>query len=447
MKTILLIDDDQSFREAISHWLIDSGWRVLQAEDGELGLQLAMEHRPDVVLCDLLMPRCNGFQVCRSLRAQKEHLPKTKIFVTTGSAYATDRLNALESGADDYLVKPIMPNELVALLNRATGNGSDQESIKAVLPPNLSPAPVRLKFWGVRGSIPTPGADTVFYGGNTSCVEVRADHEIIILDSGSGIRPLGQALNDEFKGKPINVTLLISHTHWDHIQGFPFFGPAYNPKNEIKILGFEGARKGLENILSSQMESSYFPVSMAEMPGNITIQELKDATFRVGQVRVQAAFLNHPGICTGYRIFTSAGSICYMTDIELVKRMRAEQSVQISAEEEKFARLQDERFALFAEGAEVLILDAQYDATEYKGHIGWGHSCVDDSVAFAIAAKVKRLFLFHHDPDHNDEKISRMVASAREQVAASGSDLIVEAAREGLELILEVKPAVLDGKS
>ena len=447
MKTVLLIDDDKSFREALSHWLIDGGWRVLHAEDGEIGLQLAMEHRPDVVLCDLLMPRCNGFQVCRSLRAQKEHLPKLKIFVTTGSSYSTDRLNALESGADDYLVKPIMPTELVALLNRVAGNGSDNESLKAGPLPDISPAPTRLKFWGVRGSIPTPGAQTVFYGGNTSCVEVRADREIIILDSGSGIRPLGLALNEEFREKPMAVTLLISHTHWDHIQGFPFFGPAYNPKNQIRILGFEGARKGLENILSSQMESSYFPVSMAEMPGNISIRELKDTTFSVGQVRVQATFLNHPGICSGFRIFTSAGSICYMTDIELFQRMRLVQSGQISNQEENFARIQDERFALFAEGADVLILDAQYDAAEYKSHIGWGHSCIDDSVAFAIDAKVKRLYLFHHDPDHDDEKISRMVANAREQVAARNSDLIVEAAREGLELVLEPKPAALHSKS
>lgn len=391
------------------------------------------------------MPRCNGFQVCRSLRAQKERLPKIKIFVTTGSAYSTDRLNALESGADDYLVKPIRPNDLVALLDLAVGSGSGKVSVKAD-PSNVSTAPTRLKFWGVRGSIPTPGPDTVFYGGNTSCVEVRADREIIVFDAGSGIRPLGVALNEEFKDTPVNVTLLISHTHWDHIQGFPFFSPAYNPKNQIKILGFEGARKGLENILSSQMESSYFPVSMGEMPGNISIQELKDSSFNIGQVGVQAVFLNHPGICTGYRIFTSEGSICYMTDFELFQRMRSGKAERISDEEERFARLQDERLALFAEGADVLIMDAQYDAAEYNTHIGWGHNCVDDSVAFAIDAKVKRLFLFHHDPDHNDEKISRLVASARGQVAAKGSDLIVEAAREGLEIILDAKPAILPGK-
>ena len=174
---------------------------------------------------------------------------------------------------------------------------------------NGSTPATQLKFWGVRGSIPSPGPDTIFYGGNTSCVEVRVGSEIIILDAGTGIRPLGLSLEKETKDKPVHLNLLITHTHWDHIQGFPFFLPAYNPKNTVDIFGFEGARLGLEGTLSSQMESPYFPISMQQMPGNISIKEIKELDFKVRGVSVQAQFVNHPGLCAGYRIFTPGGSI------------------------------------------------------------------------------------------------------------------------------------------
>src|SRR4051812_13765624 len=130
-----------------------------------------------------------------------------------------------------------------------------------------------LQFWGVRGSIPTPGPTTVGYGGNTSCVEVRADGELIILDGGTGLRPLGRHLVQEFNGKPLKLTLLLTHTHWDHIQGLPFFSPFYEPKNHLRILGYEGARRGLQNVLSGQMESPYFPIGLPEVPANIQIEE------------------------------------------------------------------------------------------------------------------------------------------------------------------------------
>lgn len=297
----------------------------------------------------------------------------------------------------------------------------------------------RVKFWGVRGSIPTPGPGTVYYGGNTSCVEVRVGAEIIILDAGSGIRKLGLALAAEFKDRPLQLNVLITHTHWDHIQGFPFFPPAYNLKNNVTIYGFEGARQGLQNTLSSQMENPYFPISMHQMPGSITIRELKELSLGIGPVQVKAHFLNHPGVCAGYRLYTPAGSISYLPDVELFQQLRLrwkndhgqarKQALEIVPDE-------DRNILEFIRGSDVLIIDSQYDDGEYEQHIGWGHSCFEDSVTLAIQGGVRRLFLFHHDPDHTDEQISRMVARAREMAVLRQSSLFIEAAREGREVLL-----------
>src|ERR1700736_2300708 len=157
----------------------------------------------------------------------------------------------------------------------------------------ISPSPARLKLWGVRGSLPLPGPGTVRYGGNTSCVEVRADGEIIVLDAGTGIRALGLALDKEFGPQTIKLTLLITHTHWDHIQGLPFFSPAYNSKNLIRIMGYEGARAGLGAILAGQMETPFFPVGLHELQSHLAIEELKDMEFHIGNVGGEAKFANN----------------------------------------------------------------------------------------------------------------------------------------------------------
>jgi phosphoribosyl 1,2-cyclic phosphodiesterase len=264
----------------------------------------------------------------------------------------------------------------------------------------------------VRGSIPTPGPATVRYGGNTSCVEVRSGDDIIILDAGSGLRALGRALLAEFKNQPLSLTLLLTHTHWDHIQGLPFFAPIYDPRCHLRILGGEGARKGLVNALTGQMESTYFPVPFAKLPSNIEIEELKDFNLNIGSVSVRAQRANHPGLCVGYRLLSPDGLMVFFPDAE---------SRPGGADLEMIEFLRD---------ADVLILDSQYDSAEYKKHIGWGHGCVNDSVALAMQAGVKRLYLFHHDPDHDDKRIDSFVKHARRLVVKQKAGLKVDAARE-----------------
>ena len=435
-KTVLIIDDDSEYRQIMSQILQENGWQVFEASEGDQGIELAKEHRPTVVLCDLLMPRCNGYHVCRALRSEPG-LRHVKIVVASGRDFETDRQAAATEGADEYLTKPINPGQLVVLMSRILSKEEIRQK-PPVVASLKAESPGWLKFWGVRGSIPTPGPGTVHYGGNTSCIEVRADGQIIILDAGTGLRLLGRELVAEFDNQPLHLTLLLTHTHWDHIQGLPFFLPVYKPQNQLHILGFEGARHGLDNVLTGQMESPFFPIGLREVPANVCIEELKDLNFNVGPVRVQACFANHPGICVGYRLFASGGSIAFFPDNELHQGQR-----RLPTEGSKptgttlvFARNQDQKLIDFLRGVDVLIMDSQYDAAEYEQHVGWGHGCLDDVVALALQAEVKKLFLFHHDPNHDDAKISQMVAHARKLVAAANGALQVEAAREGLTVEL-----------
>ena len=442
MPTVLLIEDDAESRRATSGLFRRDDWNILEAGDGEAGIRLALEHRPDLILCDLLMPKANGFQVCRSLR---QLLQRTKIIIVSGRDYGVDRTSAIEAGADEYLVKPIRWENLRDVIERvlpATDDGAAQEGPL----PEFNPPSTRVKFWGVRGSIPVPGSSTVGYGGNTSCVEVRADGELIILDAGSGMRELGKSLREEFGDRPIRLTLLISHFHWDHIQGLPFFEPAYDEKNSLRVLGFEGAQAGLAAVLAMQMETTFFPVSLRDLSRTVSIEELREMDFSNGKVTAKAHYLNHPGICMGYRLNTSNGSIAFLPDNEPYDVLKVSQAGPDSSdvsEARAFAAGTRAKLIEFLRGVDILIIDTQYTDEEYAQKVGWGHGSLSSVVSLAVDAEVHRLFLFHHDPNHGDKKIDAMVEAARMLVLESGKPVEVEAAREGAEVWLGLKAASL----
>ncbi len=434
MKTLVLIDNDPLSRALLSQCLAGGGWRVFECDTGEAGLKLVAQHRPDAVLCDLRTPKGNGFKVCRRIREDAQ-FAKTRVVLTGVSRFANDRDTALAAGANDYLIKPIRPADLLATLAQA-----EESAVAPSAAATVVEGPVRIRFWGVRGSIPTPGRETATFGGNTSCVEVRVGSEVIVLDAGSGIRGLGKALMREANGQSMNVSMLVTHTHWDHIQGFPFFLPAYNPKVNVRILGYEGAVHGLRGALFEQMQSAFFPVGLNQMASHVTFEELEDMQFDLGAAKVRTIFSNHPGICLGYRLSTAKGDIVYMPDHEAYERHERERQKVANETSEPgidYARSQDEKVIEFMRDADVMISDSQYDRAEYPTRLGWGHTCADDTVDLAMRAGVKQLFLFHHDPDHDDAKIEAMVAEGQARVKASGSTLVVSAAREGGEFVLE----------
>ena len=289
-----------------------------------------------------------------------------------------------------------------------------------------------LRFWGTRGSIATPGPSTVRYGGNTSCVEaVTTSGRRFIFDSGTGARALGSHLMASAP-KPIDLTILLSHTHWDHIQGFPFFAPVFVPGNRITVCGPKGANSSLPEVLAGQMEYTYFPVDLGSLGAKIEYRDLNEGAHEIDGVRISVQYLNHPAIALGYRIEADGVSLLYLCDHEPYWESLWRSDAE-PGRLESILHDGDRRHAAFMQNADVVVHDSQYTPEEYPSRINWGHSTYTYVTKMAAAANVKRLFLTHHDPTHNDEFLDRVQEAAREVVAAAGSSMRVECAQEGYE--------------
>lgn len=255
---------------------------------------------------------------------------------------------------------------------------------------------MKIKFWGTRGSIPIADPNAMRYGGDTSCVEIRVGKTLFICDAGTGIRRLGASLmtDTEFSG---TGHILLSHFHWDHIQGFPFFRPAFVSGNTFHIYGAFKADKRLEDSLRGQMGSLYFPITMSDMPGSFHFVELLEQDLEIEGCKITSRQLNHPQGCYGYRIESPTGSVAYCTDTEPYPDRLDEKAIEL------------------ATGVDIFICDCQFTPEEYEsGKRGWGHSTWKDAANMAAQAGAKKLILFHHDPYHSDEEVDRMLVKARE---------------------------------
>ncbi len=438
---VLIIDDDPMVAEFASDALSSRGYEVRRAPDGPEGLRAASAFAPDLVILDLMMPGMHGYEVCRRLRADTA-AAKARILITSSKSFASDIDSAKKAGADAYMVKPYTMSALQAqvadLIGAAASNGTvDNEdkdtmtvhtggevSIAAAIDPLKKDVTVR--FWGTRGSSPAPGPDTVRYGGNTACVEVRVGDLILIIDCGSGIRELGLALLREFGEKPMEGHILIGHTHWDHIQGFPFFPPLYLKRNKFNIYSVRGSSKSLERVFRGQMAADYFPVPLHNLASDIHFVEL-EGPVHIGPVTVSYHFLNHPGVAIGFRIEAFGKTVTYVSDHEGFTRLNGDSELN---------RRQDAAVIEFAKGADILIMEAQYTEEEYKQKKGWGHSTFDDAVGRGIAAGAKHMVLFHHDPTHTDEMMDNFLDYCREKIRKAGSPMLCSAAREKVSVTL-----------
>jgi len=396
-----VIDDDEVSAKAIAGLLSVYGHKIDVTSNSALVYDKILESKPDCVICDLMMPEVDGLNLCKQIRETPE-LDGVRFIMVSTKIYEFDQKRAFDFGADGYILKPLDTDTFGDRVNKIL---NDQ---------------ITMTFWGVRGTLPVPGETTLKYGGNTSCVSLEFPRDqFFIFDGGSGIKKLGDALISERRNR-LRARIFISHPHWDHINAIPFFTPLYVPGNEFEILGANHGDKTTRELISTQMDGVYFPITVKEFGARVYFRDLPEGSVTIDGINVETMLLSHPGKCLGYRVNYNGRSICYITDNE----MFPETSDFYSPHYEK-------KLADFCHKADALITDTTYSDEEYKTKIGWGHSCISKVTQIADIAKVKHLYLYHHDPDQTDLDIDQKHEMAAKALSDRNSQVNLNCPSEG----------------
>jgi len=398
---IFLVDDDPLALKVMTAILEGVGHTVTATTDSSTALDQIVDRNPDCVICDLMMPEVDGLQLCKRIKGLPglEHL---KFIMVSAKAYEFDQKRSFSFGADGYIRKPLNTETFPDQVGRILDDHID------------------MTFWGVRGTLPASGEKFLKYGGNTSCVSLEFPRQqFFIFDGGSGIKALGDYLMAQHRRR-ISAKIFISHPHWDHINAIPFFAPLYVQGNELEILGPNQGDTTMRELISAQMDGVYFPITLVEFAARVYFGDLEEETIVTDDIEVRTKLLSHPGKCLGYRVNYNGRSICYITDNEMFLQ-----------DSEFHAPHYENKLAEFCEGADVLITDSTYTDDEYKSKEGWGHSCISQVVNLAHSANVKKLYLFHHDPDQSDDDIDAKLETAVNQLSKLNSGTEVLAPREG----------------
>jgi phosphoribosyl 1,2-cyclic phosphodiesterase/CheY-like chemotaxis protein len=396
-KHILVIDDSSDSRLFLRRALTKASYQVSELSSAEDLDRMLCQLSPDLIISDIMMPGEDGMSVCKRLQADPTAPP---VILISAKGFESDKHAALEAGAVGYFTKPIDYSNLMALIASAL---STQTTVT---------------IWGCRGSIPTPEHSQGPYGANTSCIDlVLPGNHHFIFDAGTGIRALGQSL---VAHSPLRVNLFLTHYHWDHIQGLPFFAPLYIPGNEVNLYGPAESGEDLVSIIEGQMGGAFFPVSTSAFLSSVKFNGLREQTCEVQGITVSTLFMLHPGRTLAYRVDLGDRSIVYAPDNEILL-----ESISPTLSGEAL------RLAEFASGASLFLHDCAYSRKAYEKRRGWGHSCGETLAAVAAQAQVERVLLFHHDPDSSDAGVKAVHEEFEAGLKARNAYIDSEPAREG----------------
>lgn len=379
-----VVDDDPDALDMLGLLLAEAGHRVTKCLDSGQALVEIVATKPDCVISDLQMPKVDGLTLMKQLRCDPAVAKQPTFIIITAKNFIYDSTFAIQHGVDGYINKPINTNSFV------------NDVVEITLD--------RLccQVWGTRGTLSVPGKKSVIYGGNTNCLTLNIAHKyLFIFDAGSGLKSLSDEIIKNYK-HPLSAHIFITHPHWDHINGFPFFVPFYMQGNEFDIYGTGSIDMSLEKILANQMNSVYFPVTTTQFAAKQRYHELNEESFTIGEVKIQTILLNHPGRCLGYRVEYRNKVFCYITDNELYLKNSP-----------YFNQHQENLLIKFIQHADLLAIDATYSDEVYPSKVNWGHSCVSRAIEVAHTAQVKRVYLHHHDPDQSDKDIKDKIQKAK----------------------------------
>jgi CheY-like chemotaxis protein/phosphoribosyl 1,2-cyclic phosphodiesterase len=418
----------------MSHALESHGYTVRVAEDGEECMDQLDEFKPDLLVLDLIMPKMNGLEVLRHLRSQQatQHLP---VIVTTAKDYSTELKHIQQTGPVDVLIKPFDPELLIEKLDRhfnqaetAQGLTTRSQLHEAVeqYAPVLDTQRPHVKLWGTRGSIPVCGGRYAQHGGNTTCFEFNTGTNRILFDAGSGLRDAGQSF---LAGGPCHIHLFITHTHWDHIQGFPFFTPIYVPGFEITVYGERGFGKNIESLLCGQMDRDYFPIQREDLRAKINFVFLDDNPVKIGDVTVTREFTQHPGATVGFKVSHQGWNVAFIPDNEFLQGYIGSPAL---LERGDHLVVPYEPMVRFLDGVDLLVHEAQYLPTDYPKRIGWGHSNLATACALTKLVKAKKWIVVHHDPDHDDAALHSKLNLTRQILKEINHPIQVVHAYDGM---------------